>query len=120
MEGNATAQISADRHTAFDIVGVDGETPERVAIARQLKSELAAASDSGVEVMITGFAPAQADLIDVETTDMQRAEAIGLPVATAVPVLALGAVVAATLPIYGYGGGHRRGRGRAIRPDRPF
>ncbi|WP_063044215.1 MMPL family transporter [Nocardia pseudovaccinii] len=99
FEGNAAAQISADRHTAFGIVGVDGETPERVAIARQLKSELAAASGSDVDVMITGFAPAQADLIDIETTDMQRAEAIGLPVATAVLVLALGAVVAATLPI---------------------
>ncbi|MEV5837853.1 MMPL family transporter [Nocardia sp. NPDC052112] len=99
FEGNAAAQISADRHTAFGIVGINGETPERVAIAQQLKSELSAASDSSVSVMITGFAPAQADLIEIETADMQRAEAIGLPVATAVLVLALGAVVAATLPI---------------------
>lgn len=47
--------------------------------------------------MVTRFAPAQTDLIEIETADMQRAEAIGLPMATA--VLALGAVVAATLPI---------------------
>ncbi|MFI6956981.1 MMPL family transporter [Nocardia sp. NPDC050408] len=52
---------------------------------------------SGIEVMVTRFAPAQTDLIEIETADMQRAEAIGLPMATA--VLALGAVVAATLPI---------------------
>ncbi|MFX0574905.1 MMPL family transporter [Nocardia nepalensis] len=99
FEGNAAAQISADRHTAFGIVGVNGETPERVEIARGLQTGLAAASDSGVEAMITGFAPAQADLIEIETADMQRAEAIGLPVATGVLVLALGAIVAATLPI---------------------
>lgn len=99
FEGNAAAQISADRHTAFGIVGVNGETPERVEIARQLQIGSASAADSGIQVMITGFAPTQADLIDIETADMQRAEAIGLPVATAVLVLALGAVVAATLPI---------------------
>ncbi|MFD0362316.1 MMPL family transporter [Nocardia sp. GCM10030253] len=99
FEGNAAAQISPDRHTAFGLVGVDGDITERVRIAKELQSTLAQQSDAGVEVMITGFAPAQADLTDIETADLQRAEAIGLPVATVVLVLALGALMAATLPI---------------------
>ncbi|MFQ6394066.1 MMPL family transporter [Nocardia sp. KC 131] len=99
FEGNAAAQISTDRHTAFGLVGVDGGMTERVKIAKKLQSTLAQRSDAGVEVMVTGFAPAQADLTDIETADLQRAEAIGLPVATVVLVLALGALAAAMLPI---------------------
>ncbi|MFQ6328480.1 MMPL family transporter [Nocardia sp. CWNU-33] len=98
-EGNAAAQISSDRHTAFGLVGVDGGMTERVRIAKELQSTLAGQSAAGVEAMITGFAPAQADLTDIETADLQRAEGIGLPVAGVVLVLALGALVAATVPI---------------------
>ncbi|MFG1797223.1 MMPL family transporter [Nocardia sp. NPDC049149] len=98
FQGNA-AQISADRHTAFAVVGVDGDISARVQVVRELREALAAGSTTDVKVMLSGYAPIQADLMDIETADMQRAEAVGLPVATVLLVLALGALVAALLPI---------------------
>ncbi|MCP2292422.1 MMPL family transporter [Nocardia amikacinitolerans] len=99
FQGNAAAQISPDRHTAFGIVGLAGDMSERVAVATRLQSAVTAISDADIRVAVTGYGPAQADLMDIETADMQRAETIGLPVAAAVLVLALGALAAATLPI---------------------
>ncbi|WP_405162422.1 MMPL family transporter [Nocardia sp. NBC_01499] len=99
FEGNATAQISADRYTAFGIVGVNGDISERVRVVRELRTALAAAPSDGTQVALTGYAPIQADLMDNETADLQRAEAFGLPVATVLLVLALGALTAALLPI---------------------
>ncbi|MBF6329998.1 MMPL family transporter [Nocardia transvalensis] len=99
FQGNAQAQISADRHTAFGLVGVDGSLSERAEVATRLQSALAAVSDDDVRVTVTGYSPVEADLMQTETTDLTRAEAIGLPVAALFLVLALGAVVAASIPI---------------------
>ncbi|MFI9511000.1 MMPL family transporter [Nocardia sp. NPDC052566] len=99
FEGNPALQISADRHTAFGIAGIDGSMSERVAAASRLQSALAAVSAAELQVTTTGYGPVEAGLMRMETADMQRGEAIGLPVAAAVLVLALGAVVAATVPI---------------------
>ncbi|WP_067719735.1 MMPL family transporter [Nocardia yamanashiensis] len=99
FEGNATLQISADRHTAFGIVGLNGNMSERVEVAERLQTALTPATSSGVEVMVAGYAPVEGALMRMETADMQRAESLGLPVAALVLVLALGAVVAATIPI---------------------
>ncbi|MEV0295462.1 MMPL family transporter [Nocardia sp. NPDC050710] len=99
FEGLPAVQISADRHTAFGIVGLNGTMSERVEVATRLQETLVASPDTGVDAMITGYAPIEADMTAIETADMQRAEAIGLPVAAAVLVLALGALVAATVPI---------------------
>ncbi|WP_069165555.1 MMPL family transporter [Nocardia altamirensis] len=98
FQGNA-AQISADRRTAFAVVGVDGDISARVQVVRELREALAVGSTDDIKVMLSGYAPIQADLMDIETADMQRAEAVGLPVATVLLVLALGAMVAALLPI---------------------
>ncbi|MBH0780244.1 MMPL family transporter [Nocardia bovistercoris] len=98
-EGMSSIQISADRHTAFAIVGIDGAMARRVAVAEDLRAALARAAEPDVEAVMTGYAPIQADLMAIETADMQRAETIGIPVAAAVLVLALGALAAATLPI---------------------
>ncbi|MGV9615990.1 MMPL family transporter [Nocardia xishanensis] len=99
FQGNAATQISADRHTAFGIVGLEGDMSERVTIAARLQSAVTAVSDADIRVAITGYGAAQADLMEIQNADMQRAETIGLPVAAAVLVFALGAVAAATLPI---------------------
>ncbi|WP_280361895.1 MMPL family transporter [Nocardia wallacei] len=99
FEGNAALQISADRHTALGIVGIEGGMSERVAVATDVQSAVAAASNAAVEVTSTGYAPVEAEMMRTETADMSRAEAIGVPVAAAFLVLALGAVVAATVPI---------------------
>ncbi|WP_067546141.1 MMPL family transporter [Nocardia crassostreae] len=99
FDGNAQRQISADRHTAFGIVGLDGSMSERVDVAARLQSALPADTESGVRAMLTGYAPIEGELMRTETADMQRAESLGLPVAALVLVLALGAAVAATIPI---------------------
>ncbi|HLS76471.1 MAG TPA: MMPL family transporter [Nocardia sp.] len=98
-QGDQAAQISTDRHTAFAVVGLDGDIAERVATATRLQAAVAATAAGDFEVAVTGYGPMQADLMEVETADMQRAETIGLPIAAAVLVLALGALVAALLPI---------------------
>ncbi|WP_223885750.1 MMPL family transporter [Nocardia colli] len=98
FDGNA-AQISADRRTAFGIVGVDGEIAERVRIVQGLRSAVETGPGAQVQVMLTGYAPIQDELMQIETSDLQRAETLGIPVATVLLVLALGALTAALLPI---------------------
>ncbi|MGW4368321.1 MMPL family transporter [Nocardia takedensis] len=98
-EGLPALQISADGHTAFAIVGVDGAMADRVDVAERLQAAIAAVAAPDVETGLTGYAPIQADLMALETSDLRRAEALGLPVAAAVLLLALGAVVAASIPI---------------------
>ncbi|MFI7003130.1 MMPL family transporter [Nocardia sp. NPDC050175] len=98
LDGNA-AQISADRHTAFGIVGVDGDISERVRVVQGLRSAIETGGGEDTQVMLTGYAPIQAEMMQIETSDLQRAETLGIPVATVLLVLALGAVTAALLPI---------------------
>ncbi|MFI6047666.1 MMPL family transporter [Nocardia sp. NPDC051321] len=98
FDGNA-AQISADRHTAFGIVGVNGDISERVRVVQELRTAVETGSGDDTQVMLTGYAPIQAEMMQIETADLQRAEALGIPVATVLLVLALGAVAAALLPI---------------------
>ncbi|MFD6158286.1 MMPL family transporter [Nocardia sp. NPDC060256] len=98
FDGNA-AQISADRHTAFGIVGVDGDISERVRVVQGLRTAIETGGGGDTQVMLTGYAPIQAEMMQIETSDLQRAETLGIPVATVLLVLALGAVTAALLPI---------------------
>lgn len=48
---------------------------------------------------LTGFSPMQNDMIGVQTHDMERAEALGIPVAFLLLVLTLAAVMAALVPL---------------------
>ncbi|WP_239476552.1 MMPL family transporter [Nocardia arizonensis] len=111
FDGVPAIQISADGHTAFGIVGIDGSMSERVEVATRLQSQLTRPTDTGVATGMTGYSAIQADLMAIETADLQRAETIGLPVAAAVLVLALGAMAAATLPIAVTGAGIAAGIG---------
>ncbi|MBB5916372.1 RND superfamily putative drug exporter [Nocardia transvalensis] len=92
-------QISADRHTAFAVVGLRGAPPERAAVAARIQDDLRSARTAAVTAELTGFVAVQNDLAEVEKADLARAEAIGLPVALAIMVLALGALVAAAVPV---------------------
>ncbi|WP_051178362.1 MMPL family transporter [Nocardia concava] len=99
FEGDPKQQISADRHTVLALAGIDGDMSERVDVAARLQTALTAASDSDVRADLTGYSPVEGELIRMETADITRGEAIGLPIAAVVLVLALGAVAAAALPI---------------------
>ncbi|MEC3958760.1 MMPL family transporter [Nocardia sp. CDC153] len=99
FEGDPKHQISADRHTALAIVGLNGTMSERVDVAARLQTALTAASDADVRADLAGYSPVEGEILRMESADLTRGEAIGLPIAAGVLVLALGAVVAATLPI---------------------
>ena len=92
-------QISPDRHTAFAMLGHTGSPPDRAERAQQWQDELSAAAPDDVTVALTGFMPIQNDLAAVEKADLARGEAIGLPAALLVMVVALGALAAATVPV---------------------
>ena len=54
---------------------------------------------------LTGYSPVANDITNVETTDVERAESIGVPVALLVLLLAFGTVVAALTPLVIAGSG---------------
>jgi putative drug exporter of the RND superfamily len=98
-QGNPSAQISQDRHTAFATVGINGDGAERSGVARELQAAVGNTSAEGVEVGFTGYTPIQNDAVVAETTDLKRAEAIGIPMAFVLLILAFGALFAALVPV---------------------
>ncbi|MGV9677811.1 MMPL family transporter [Nocardia sp. NPDC003482] len=92
-------QISADGHTALALIGMSGPPRERAARVAEIQDRLARSAPPGIDVAATGYLPLQNDLAAVERGDLTRAEAIGLPVALLVMVVALGALVAAAVPV---------------------
>lgn len=104
-EGLAAQQISSDKHTAFGVVGINGDMAARARTAASLQAALAPTAGKGVSVQLTGYSPVENDLMNTETADLERAEAIGLPMAVIVLVLSLGALVAAIVPVTVAGAG---------------
>lgn len=100
--------ISADEHSAVGEIWLTGNSQERFEGAARLQSVVAHAvrgSHSGVEAWLTGYSPVTKDLVHVQTRDVERAEAIGLPVALVVLLIALGSFVAALVPLLLAGSG---------------
>ncbi|GAA1481792.1 MMPL family transporter [Gordonia sinesedis] len=92
-------QISADQRVAVAIVGIDGTMAERATVAADLQKVAARHTTADIEIGATGYSPIQNDAVVTQTADVSRAELIGIPVALAVLLIALGAVVAAVLPV---------------------
>ncbi|WP_433628970.1 MMPL family transporter [Nocardia sp. CA-120079] len=99
FQGDQKSQISASRHAALAVVGIDGTIPQRAELAGELQERAGQCSGDGVIVGLTGFSPALRDLMEIEVADSGQAEALGLPVAFALLILALGTVVAALVPV---------------------
>lgn len=95
------ALVSADRRVAIAMVGLDGDMAQRAEVAEQLQSTVADAAGpgGGVAAAVTGYSPVQNDVTEIQNADLARAETIGLPVALLLLVLALGGLVAASVPI---------------------
>ncbi|WP_246010677.1 MMPL family transporter [Nocardia mexicana] len=92
-------QIAPDRHTAFAVVGVTGTGPERADRVARVHDALSTVDTGDIRAGLSGFTAVQNDLVVVEKADLARAEMIGLPVALLIMVVALGAVVAAAIPV---------------------
>ncbi|WP_433682859.1 MMPL family transporter [Nocardia sp. CA-119907] len=99
FQGDQKSQISANRHAAMAVIGIDGAIPARAQLAGELQERAGHYSGDGVSVGITGFSPVLHDLMQIEVADSGQAEALGLPVAFVLLILALGTVVAALVPV---------------------
>jgi RND superfamily putative drug exporter len=96
----AQGQVSDDGHAALASVGLSGSDRERGDRAADLQDAIeAAAAGTPVEAYLTGYSPSANDVTDVENADVERAESFGVPIAFIVLLLALGAVVAASVPL---------------------
>jgi putative drug exporter of the RND superfamily len=90
-------QISADRHTAYDIVFLDlppDDSPDALPILRERLREA-----PGLEVELAGGPAFYGDVQEVSERDLQRSELISLPLAALALLLVFGSVVAAGVPL---------------------
>jgi RND superfamily putative drug exporter len=96
----AVGQLAPDEHTAVTAVLLGGSTDQRFNDARAIqRAVVRATGHQGVQAWLTGSSPIASDTSDLQKENSKRAESIGLPVALLVLLLAMGAVVAALLPI---------------------
>jgi RND superfamily putative drug exporter len=98
----AIGQISADEHAAVAAVALTGDSQQRFENAQHLQNIVQSAvreSHAGVQAWLTGYSPVTKDLVHVQTKDIERAEAIGVPVALLMLLIALGSLAAAAIPL---------------------
>jgi putative drug exporter of the RND superfamily len=99
-DAGARGQVSEDGHAALATLGLSGDDRQRSDRVASLQDTIESAAGSGrVEADLTGYSPSANDLTEVENADVERAESFGIPVAFIVLLLAVGAVVAASLPL---------------------
>ena len=90
-------QVSADRHTAYDIVLLDlppDDSPEAIPILREALRDV-----PGLTVELAGGPAFYGDVQAVSEQDLQRSEIISLPLAALALLLVFGSVVAAGVPL---------------------
>ena len=93
----APRQVSADGHTAYDVVFLDlpaDDSPDALPILRErLRSE------PGLTVELAGGPAFYGDVQTVSEADLRRSELISLPLAALTLLLVFGSVVAAGIPL---------------------
>jgi RND superfamily putative drug exporter len=93
----STRQVSADGHTAFDVVLLDLPADDS---PRALPGLRAALHDApGLDVGLSGGPAFYGDVQAVSEADLRRSELISLPLAALALLLVFGSVVAAAIPL---------------------
>jgi putative drug exporter of the RND superfamily len=90
-------QVSADGHTAYDIVLLDlpaDDSPDALPILRERLYEA-----PGLTVELAGGPAFYGDVQEVSERDLQRSEVISLPLAALALLLVFGSLVAAGVPL---------------------
>ena len=90
-------QISADRHTAYDVVLLDlppDDSPEALPGVRERLREA-----PGLTVELAGGPAFYGDIQDVSEQDLRRSELISLPLAALALLIVFGSLVAAGVPL---------------------
>jgi Predicted drug exporters of the RND superfamily len=93
----STRQISADGHTAFDIVLLDLSADDSPKALPGLRAALHDAP--GLEVGLSGGPAFYGDVQAVSEADLRRSELISLPLAALALLLVFGSVVASAVPL---------------------
>jgi RND superfamily putative drug exporter len=91
------SQISADGHTAYDVVFLDlppDDSPEALPILRERLR-----SAPGLTVELAGGPAFYGDVQTISEEDLRRSEVISLPLAAVALLLVFGSVVAAGVPL---------------------
>jgi RND superfamily putative drug exporter len=93
----STRQVSADGHTAYDIVLLNLSADDS---PRALPSIRAAIREvPGLEIGLSGGPAFYGDVQEVSEADLQRSEIISLPLAALALLLVFGSVVASAVPL---------------------
>jgi RND superfamily putative drug exporter len=93
----APRQVSADGHTAYDVVFLDlpaDDSPDALPILRERLR-----SPAGLSVELAGGPAFYGDVQTVSEADLRRSEVISLPLAALTLLLVFGSVVAAGVPL---------------------
>jgi RND superfamily putative drug exporter len=90
-------QVSADGHTAYDIVFLDLPPDDSPAAIPGVQAALHPVA--GLRVMVGGGPAFYGDVQAVSETDLRRSEVISLPLAALALLLVFGSVVAAAVPL---------------------
>src|SRR5688572_22024124 len=93
----STRQVSADGHTAYDVVLLDLPADDS---PRALPGVRAAIGDApGLEIGLAGGPAFYGDVQEVSEADLRRSELISLPLAALALLLVFGSVVASAVPL---------------------
>ncbi|MFD9961889.1 MMPL family transporter [Amycolatopsis sp. NPDC058986] len=96
----AAGQVASDRRVALAVVSISGDDTARAATSKDVQHRLEAATAGYlIKAYLTGPSSLNNDLSAAEERDQARSEAIGLSVALLVLLIALGAPIAAALPV---------------------
>ena len=90
-------QVSADRHTAYDIVFLDlppDDSPDALPILRERLHQV-----PGLTIELAGGPAFYGDVQAVSERDLQRSELISLPLAALALIVVFGSAVAAGVPL---------------------
>jgi RND superfamily putative drug exporter len=93
----APRQVSADRHTVYDVVFLDlpaDDSPDALPILRERLHP-----STGLDVELAGGPAFYGDVQTVSEADLRRSEIISLPLAALTLLLVFGSVVAAGVPL---------------------
>src|SRR4051812_44429567 len=94
-----TRQVSADRHTAYDVVFLDLPADDSPKALPGIRAALNTDVAPGLEVGLAGGPAFYGDVQDVSESDLRRSEVISLPLAALALLIVFGSLVAAALPL---------------------
>ena len=109
----ATRQVSADRHTAYDVVLLTIAPDDSPAALPGIQAALG--HPEGIDVALAGGPAFYGDVQAVSESDLRRSELISLPLAALALLVVFGSVVAAALPLAVGGAAVRRRAGGGVR-----